>query len=146
MAYATLADVEDRLPNITLGDPVYNTTCKPTEAQVTTWLEDVSANVIDPVVRTLVSTMPVVDTYGLAFLETMAVNYVCAQIMRSLDRDPAIIAEYQAAFDDAMKLIQKRPTILEAPAAGASPSHHSVRSGAPFTRHSESSDSEDRLW
>ena len=146
MAYATLADVQDRLPNLELGDPVYYPTLKPTETQVETWLDDVSGNVIDPVVRTLVSAMPVTDTYGLAFLETMAVNYVCAEILRSLDRDQAAIAEYQEAFDAAMKLIRERPTILEAPAGGASPSHHSARSAAPFTRHGDSASAEDRLW
>jgi len=145
MAYATLSDVQAKLPNITFGDPVYDT-LKPTEAQVTAWLGEVSDNVLDPVVRTLVTTMPITNTYALAYLETMAVNWVCAQVLRSLDRDAEAVAMYRADFDEAMKLLLKRPTILEAPAGGAKPTHHDVRDYAPFTRNYDSTEEDDKLW
>ncbi|MCC6131043.1 MAG: hypothetical protein IT186_14060 [Acidobacteria bacterium] len=136
MAYAELEDIQAKLPNVTFGDPPYDA-LRPTEAEVEAWLDEVSDNVIDPVIRTLVTDLPVTDSHGLAWLKQMAINWVCAEVYRALQAAPATVDAYKRDFDNAMKLMMKSPTILQKPQGGGAPTHRAAAVDEPDFRRGE---------
>lgn len=131
MAYATLDDVADRLIHVTLGDPYYNE-LRPTEDDVTEWLDEISDGAIDPVVRTLTA-LPVTDDAGLAFLKELCIELALSRVYSVLEN--AEQAElHKKSFDDQLKLLLKTPAILSSTASAGSPTHGFTREEAEFRR------------
>jgi hypothetical protein len=106
MDYCTLPDVLSLLQNITI-----NNTSKPNETEVRGWIRDVSENIVDSMLSTLMD-VPVTDTRGQGYLKMVVSNRIAAMVLMSLEADAEKVEMYMGVFTRGMKEAQAQPGML----------------------------------
>jgi hypothetical protein len=122
MAYCTIEDVQTYVSNFT-----FDSTSEPKATQVTQMCDDVSDNIIDPVLRRFLE-LPITDDEGLAYLKQWAVSCVLASVYRAIESEPALSIIYDdkcQAFKDAFMndpglVVTPKPGITDQPIVSGS--------------------------
>jgi hypothetical protein len=117
MAYCTLANVTDRLPQITISS-----TSKPVAGVVTTWTNDVSVE-LDASLRNLGYTVPITGTDSLIIVKQMVVREVMARILDSRQGGVGMqgetgAAEHHEYYQMMLRRLMSPSDPLELPDAG----------------------------
>ena len=109
MAYCTVVDVQ-----IYITTFIFDTESEPTLAQVTQMCEDVSDNVIDPIVSRHVE-LPVSNVVGLQYLQQWAVNCVLASVYRSIETEADLSVIFDGKCQDMKDAFLDDPGLVEDP-------------------------------
>ena len=129
--YCAVADVQLELQHLTIS-----VSTKPTSTQVTTWCGEVTAD-MDARFNAVGITVQVSDSGKLKVVKAISVNWVMWKILESLNVESAAAGRRKKSYDDAMRNIEKNPSIIEetsvvsSPPAGASAGNAGSRA---FTR------------
>jgi len=105
--YCLVADIIRELPSITIGADT-----KPSTTEVDQFCSDITAD-MDARMRAVGILTPVTDAEALKVLEPIAINGVKAKVIRANvegKQDTAVI--YETLYQDAMKRIEQRPSII----------------------------------
>ncbi len=109
MAYCTVDDVQPYIAHFTI-----DSTSQPTKSEVSQMCDHVSTGVIDPIIRDVVD-LPLTDTVGLAYLKLGAIYYVVANVYKSIEGSPELIADYNQRFLDFLAMIKTNNSLLIKP-------------------------------
>jgi len=105
--YCTTDDVVRELPSITID---VNT--KPSTTEVDQFCSDITAE-MDARMRAVGILTPITEADGLKVLEPIAINGVKAKVVRAnVEGEQETGAIYETLYQDAMKRIEQRPSII----------------------------------
>lgn len=106
MAYCTVSDAKPYLTNITLSS-----TTDPSEEEVSKMCDDVSDNIIDPIIRNYID-LPLTDTVGLAYLKQGAIYFVISSVNRSFFGMTELVISLEARFDAFLERLKTNNALL----------------------------------
>ena len=112
--YCTAVDVQVYLANFVL-----DATSQPTLTQVEQMCTDVSDNLIDPIIRRIIS-LPVTDAQGLLYLQQWSTNCVLASIYRAIESEPNVSIIYDDKCTEFKQAFMDDPGLVVTPTPGAS--------------------------
>lgn len=105
--YCTTTDVIRELPSITIDG-----SSKPSTSDVDQFCFDITAD-MDSRIRAVGITIPVTDNDLLEILKPIAINGVKAKVVRANEEgEQETAAIYESLYQDAMRRIEQRPSIL----------------------------------
>lgn len=131
MAYCTVDDLNDYAAHLDIDDYT-----DPTSTEVTAMIATVDT-IMDQKFKSVGVTVPVTDSDLLQVVKDISINGSLARLYRSMSAEPETAAIFQGLFDDAIKEILKRPSILSSgDNEAATPEGSTRRDGAdaPFER------------
>jgi hypothetical protein len=130
MAYCVITDVQEKMQHI----PAFTVSTKPTLAQVTGWIDQVSAG-MDAFFSALGILTPVTNATKLTVLKPICVNGVAAEVYRSLEMENERADMHQRLYDNALKQIERNPAIINTAVSQSAPAGQDYGSVArSFTR------------
>jgi hypothetical protein len=109
MAYCTVDDVQPYLIHVTL-----NTTSQPTKEQVSKLCDDVSDNIIDPIIRDVI-TLPLTDPVGLHYLQGGATDYVVMTVLMALYGATDVVIGLKASHVTFLNTLRTNNSVLIKP-------------------------------
>ena len=107
MAYCTVADVQRYLTNVTI-----TTASQPTKEEVSGMCDDVSDNIIDPIIRNYV-TLPLTDSVGKNYLKQGAIYFVLASVQRAFFGVTELVISLEDKFEEFLDKLKSNNALLE---------------------------------
>jgi hypothetical protein len=104
--YIDERDIMAKLQHIT-----FSASSNPTITEVTDMIDDVEAE-MDARFQAAGVPIPITDSAKIKVVTPIAINGVCAEVLRSIDMESEAAATRQELYEKAMRNIEKQPAIL----------------------------------
>lgn len=121
-------DITAKLQHLTL-----TASSNPTITEVTDMIDDIEAE-MDARFQAAGITVPITDSDKIKVVTPIAINGVCAEVLRSIDMEGEAAATRQELYEKAMKNIEKYPAILEETSVAYASPEGSSAGARPFRR------------
>jgi hypothetical protein len=108
MAYSAYTDVQAALKQLTISA----TATKPTQAEVTAYIILIDAE-MDATMAGAGILTPVTASSKTSYLKKVSVDGTSAMVLRSLDRELELAAQFEKSYRDALKMIMENPGSIE---------------------------------
>jgi hypothetical protein len=108
MAYSAYTDVAAALKQLTISA----TGTKPIQSEVTAYIILIDAE-MDATMSGAGITVPVTSSSKTSFLKKISVDGTAAMVLRSLDRELELAAQFEKSYRDALKMIMENPGSIE---------------------------------